>query len=199
MPTSLRSPRHPLLLLPLLLSACGASAGLTPVGTRPGGSGGTDAPLIAPRSLAAASSDDRALLAAVNAARGTGRDCGAAHYPAAAALTWDDRLAGAALSHSRDMAMHGYLGTEQDPEAAHLGSDGSTPQTRVTDSGYPWTRSGENVAAGYSAQTVVAAWLASPGHCANLMNADYTQTGVSELQNPDSRYRTFFTQVFATP
>lgn len=38
----------------------------------------------------------------------------------------------------------------------------------------------ENIAAGYgSIDSVVAGWLASDGHCANLMGASYTQIGMA--------------------
>jgi uncharacterized protein YkwD len=38
---------------------------------------------------------------------------------------------------------------------------------------------GENIAVGYpSASSVVAAWMASPGHRANILNPAYTRTGV---------------------
>ena len=37
-----------------------------------------------------------------------------------------------------------------------------------------WTTGGENIAAGYpTAEEVVAAWMSSPGHRANILNANY--------------------------
>ena len=51
---------------------------------------------------------------------------------------------------------------------------------RLGDAGYAgWTALGENIAAGQpSPEDVVAAWMASPGHRANILNPAYTEIGV---------------------
>ena len=51
---------------------------------------------------------------------------------------------------------------------------------RLEDAGYAeWRTLGENIAAGQpSAEDVVAAWMASPGHRANILNPAYTEIGV---------------------
>jgi uncharacterized protein YkwD len=46
-------------------------------------------------------------------------------------------------------------------------------------SAYPGGTWGENIAQGYgSAQSVVAAWMASPGHRANILNPAYHYMGL---------------------
>jgi uncharacterized protein YkwD len=92
--------------------------------------------------------------------------------PAAPPLAWNPALAGAALAHSRDMARQRYL--------AHHGKDGSTPASRVTATGYTWRLVGENIASGQpTPEDAVAGWLDSPGHCVNLMDPRFTETGAA--------------------
>ncbi len=128
----------------------------------------------------------------VNAARAERRMCGDAPYGPAEPLRLSTLLSEAASAHARDMAMRGYAG--------HDGSDGSRAGERISRTGYVWQAYGENVAAGQQdADAVVAAWLGSPDHCAGLMEANFTETGIAfalaPAQNPDI----YWTQVFATP
>jgi LPXTG-motif cell wall-anchored protein len=58
-----------------------------------------------------------------------------------------------------------------------------------------WSAWGENVAQGYSPEDVVTAWLASPGHRANIMTAGFTDIGVG-YNYADGRM--YSVQVFAT-
>ena len=76
---------------------------------------------------------------------------------------------------------------------SHTGSDGSDLRQRATRQGYLWSRLGENVAYGYTTPAgVVTGWLGSPGHCANIMNPDFTELGVG-------LHGTFWTQLFGRP
>jgi hypothetical protein len=50
-----------------------------------------------------------------------------------------------------------------------------------------------------AAAEVVNTWLASPGHCANLMNPRYSDMGVAYAVNPDSEKVIYWAQVFAAP
>jgi uncharacterized protein YkwD len=112
------------------------------------------------------------VLELVNAARTKPRRCGRRRLEAAPALTLSPALTEAASGHARDMAQHGSFD--------HRGSDGSQPAERVSRAGYRWRATGENIAAGQSsADTVVTAWLESPGHCANIMGPQFTQMGVA--------------------
>lgn len=58
-----------------------------------------------------------------------------------------------------------------------------------------WSRWAENVAAGYDYTTVVAAWLKSPGHYANIVNPQLTHIGVGIAYAASGR--AYFTQNFA--
>jgi uncharacterized protein YkwD len=74
------------------------------------------------------------------------------------------------------------------------------PARRATRAGYSWASVAENVAGGQTtAEEVVKTWLASPGHCANLMNPRYSESGVARATDPDSEHVVYWVQVFAAP
>ncbi|UTV30245.1 CAP domain-containing protein [Photobacterium atrarenae] len=132
------------------------------------------------------------MLAAVNAARAQARDCGGQMMPAVPALTWDYALEQAAFVHSSNMANYNFF--------SHTGLNGDSPSDRVTDQGYSWSATGENIAAGQKSITAVMdGWLKSPGHCKNIMSANFTQMGASSVTNSSAQYGIYWTQVFARP
>jgi uncharacterized protein YkwD len=134
----------------------------------------------------------RAILQQVNQARATPRNCGGQMFAAAAPLTWNARLAGSALAHSRDMAARNYF--------SHTSKGGNQAGVRAQHAGYRWQRIGENIAAGQgSAAQAVAGWLASPSHCPNIMNPHFTEMGAAYAVNPESDSLIYWTQVFGTP
>jgi uncharacterized protein YkwD len=82
----------------------------------------------------------------------------------------------------------------------HTGRDGSTPQQRIGATGYSWVEAGENLASGVmSADAVVAGWLQSPGHCANLMEPAYTEMGVAYAVNPRDAAGIYWALEFGRP
>jgi uncharacterized protein YkwD len=82
----------------------------------------------------------------------------------------------------------------------HAGKDGSEVGDRAKRQGYEWRRIGENIATGQgSAAQAVAGWLASPGHCANIMNPEFTESGAAYAVNTGSDTVIYWTQVFGTP
>jgi uncharacterized protein YkwD len=147
------------------------------------------APFAAPAPGAAASvSDD--VLQLVNAARRQGHVCGSVRYPPASPLRLSEPLTRAAQSHADDMLSKGYF--------EHAGSDGSTPAQRVAASGYRYRRVGENIALGpESAQEVVRGWLASPGHCQNIMDATFLDIGIAYAVSSSGQPRIYWVQDFA--
>ena len=96
-------------------------------------------------------------------------------------LKLDASLSSAALAHSRDMAVNNFFG--------HTSSNGNSLVNRLISAGYVnWTTGGENIAAGYpTAEEVVAAWMSSPGHRANILNANYREIGVGLFYQPDDQ------------
>ena len=124
----------------------------------------------------------------VNAARAVSRTCGTTRFPAAAPLAENAALGRAAVAHAADMATHNYF--------SHTGRTGSTPTTRAQAAGYHGV-AGENIAAGYpSIAAVMAGWLASPGHCSNIMSRSYQDIGVGSAHSAKSTYGTYWVQDF---
>jgi uncharacterized protein YkwD len=134
----------------------------------------------------------KAVLEFTNAARARDTICGERHFGPATPLEWNEELASAALAHSRDMATHNYF--------SHYEKDGSTVGDRAARAGYTWSRIGENIAAGQgSPEQVVAGWIKSPHHCANIMEPDFRQMGAAYYVDPTSDTVIYWTQVFGTP
>ena len=134
-------------------------------------------------------SASNALLAQVNAARAKPRLCGRQRFAAARPLTWNTALGTAAQRHSRAMANGNYF--------AHRDPNGDLPADRAWDAGYRGRQIGENIAAGQgSPSKAMAGWLASPGHCANLMNPMFTQVGAACVANANSDEGVYWTMLF---
>ena len=109
------------------------------------------------------------------------------------ALVLDTNLDETADKHSKDMAKRDYF--------SHTGKDGSKPWDRAKREGYESGTVGENIAAGYSsAKAVVDGWIASPGHRANMLNANYNEIGIGHYYEANDtgnvNYRHYWTQVF---
>lgn len=132
------------------------------------------------------------VLRLVNRARAQPRRCGDQGFAAAPPVRPNAVLERAAAAHAQDMARQGYL--------AHRARDGSNPGQRASRAGYRWQAVGENLASGaLSAQEVVAGWLRSPDHCANLMQPAFTEMGVAFAVNPDSEAGIYWAQTLARP
>jgi uncharacterized protein YkwD len=128
----------------------------------------------------------------INRARARSRNCGYKIFTPAGMVTWNPTLARAALEHSVDMATGDFV--------SHIGSDGSHVGERVRKLGYEWVIVGENISAGReSSEEVVAGWLKSPEHCENIMTAGYTEIGAACFHNKDTKNKTYWTVVFASP
>src|SRR5688572_14938104 len=131
------------------------------------------------------------VLELVNEARAQGRRCGTNYHAAATALTDSPQLRKAAQRHADDMARRKYFD--------HRGADGSQPRDRVQRAGYAPRLTGENIAfAPESAEEVVAGWLASPGHCANIMDSRFQHIGVG-LATGSGRGKIYWVQNFGAP
>ncbi|WP_416397034.1 CAP domain-containing protein [Allohahella sp. A8] len=140
------------------------------------------------------SDTDLEMLDAVNRARAVTRSCGSTNYNAVPALSWNCQLDTAANRHARDMVNHDFF--------SHTGSDGSSMGGRISAAGYNWSAAAENIAAGQSSVTAVMnGWLASDGHCRNIMSSSTTQLGVAlAIADPGTTaYGRYWVQNFARP
>ena len=132
------------------------------------------------------------LLDLANQARRQARQCGGQSFSAATPLAWNAALATAAEAHSRAMANGNFF--------SHLGEDGRTPGDRAELAGYDGTQTGENIAAALDTpRKVIDGWLASPGHCANLMNPRFRELGAAYAVDPQSDAGIYWTAMFGAP
>jgi uncharacterized protein YkwD len=107
------------------------------------------------------------------------------------ALTVNDALVHVAQAHTQDMADHDFFD--------HTGSDGRSPFQRIRDAGYDYRLAAENIAAGATTPAqVVALWMDSPGHRANILNCALRETGVGYVEDPGDKlnYGTYWVQIF---
>lgn len=87
--------------------------------------------------------------------------------------------------------------------AEHLGASGtfehSSSEWRSNAiSGAGWINSGENIAAGYRTPgDVMAGWMGSAGHRANILGSSYVGVGVGYAYVPGSPYGYYWVQIFA--
>ncbi len=125
-----------------------------------------------------------------NEARKVARNCGDTSHAAVGSLSAQTQLTEAAQGHAEDMARRDFFD--------HDNPDGTTATQRMRAAGYTGGRTGENIAAGQtSAQSVVDAWLNSPGHCRNIMNPGYTEIGIGYYRGGSSRH--YWVQNFGAP
>lgn len=130
----------------------------------------------------------------MNQQRAAGASCGSeGNFPATTPLRWQPNLVQAALRHSDDMQTGNFF--------SHTGSDGTSGGQRITAAGYTWRSWGENIAAGHATVSiVVAGWMASPGHCANVMKAGFTDIGVACVKGGSgNNFRTYWTMELGSP
>ncbi len=156
-------------------------------------------------------STKNAYLKAINDARAQQQDCGEEGIKAPVPpLKWNDALYKAAYEHDYDMSetdmnplSHNGSGTQNDWTAQVKNLEYSTFKDRIENNGYgAWSALGENIAAGDAVKTAknaVDAWLKSPGHCANLMNPNFTQVGMAHINKDGTHYINYWTQDFGKP
>lgn len=79
---------------------------------------------------------------------------------------------------------------------SHTRPNGTSFATAIREQGVSYKSSGENIAWGQrSPEEVVNAWMNSPGHRANIMNANFTRIGVGHYQNDSGT--NYWVQLFA--
>ena len=135
------------------------------------------------------------VLQRVNEARALGHDCDTkGNFGPAPPLTMNASLRCAARKHAADMSARNFFD--------HTNPDGETFDQRIERAGYgSYNQVGENIAGGSdldNAKTAVDGWLASDGHCANIMNANYTEFGAGAYEGTGD-LTFYWTQEFGRP
>lgn len=107
-------------------------------------------------------------------------------------LKRQDNLQSAARWMGEDMARAGYF--------SHTDSKGRSIDTRLPDHGYQnYHVIAENLAGGQKTpEQVVAAWMNSPGHRANILNPSVEEIGVAYVARADSPLKRYWVQEFGS-
>jgi uncharacterized protein YkwD len=125
--------------------------------------------------------DFATMFALVNEARSKQQQCGSKTMPPVAPVVYNAEIAKAAQAHAQDMADKNYFD--------HDSLDGRSFADRIRATNYSGDPAGENIASGFpTAQETLHGWLKSPGHCVNLMDAEFDTMGLGLAVQQDSRY-----------
>ncbi len=104
----------------------------------------------------------------------------------------NSQLSEAAARKAADMMARDYW--------AHVSPVGTQPWTFINEAGYSYRYAGENLARDFSdPDSVVKAWMASPSHRENLLNARYQDMGIAVVDGKlGGRETTLVVQMFGT-
>jgi len=97
-------------------------------------------------------------------------------------LSYNLRLAAAADFKAHDMVSRSYF--------SHTDPDGKYIWDKISEEGYkPYTVLGENLAVDFfSTEGLMAAWIESPTHRANILNADFKDQGIGVADGNGGKY-----------
>jgi uncharacterized protein YkwD len=108
------------------------------------------------------------------------------------ALRGDERLANIAREYSRRMAAGGFF--------SHVSPDGDNLVDRLQTARISYAMAGENLFmctnVSDPVERAVQSWMNSPGHRRNILNGEYTHTGIGVWKQGNTLH---FTQVFLRP
>lgn len=166
------------LLAGLLVAAAGAS---------PRAAGAT----YAPAKVTSSAKFEKRVLVLVNKVRAEGATCGNTKFGPRKPFKRSPKLAKASRRFAKQMGTQKFFN--------HTDPQGVTMVDRANAVQYKWRGLGENIAAGQKTpKAVVRGWLASPGHCLNLMGG-YRHLGVGHAKVDGSPYGIYWVQMFGTP
>lgn len=108
-------------------------------------------------------------------------------------LLLNTKLQHAAFLKGQDMSNLGYF--------AHESPTGVTPWYWFKQAGYTFLYAGENLAINYTESSDVEnAWMASPKHKENILNANFREIGIATVDGIyQNNSTTFIVQMFGTP
>jgi uncharacterized protein YkwD len=128
--------------------------------------------------------DAATVVARIDQLRGQPRRCGDRWLPIAGSLQWSDALQRSAQIYARELARRDLI--------SHQGEQSAGLRDRLHASGYRLISAGENLAAGpLDLDEALDHWLASAGHCENLMAPQFQELGLACVSAP-GRYGRFW-------
>lgn len=109
------------------------------------------------------------------------------------ALKYNDALSKAAYKKANNMFSEDYW--------AHISPSGKTPWDFILGENYRYTYAGENLAKDFQkSKSVVSAWMNSPTHKENIVNANYKEVGFAVVNGKlQGKETTLVVQMFGTP
>ncbi len=91
-------------------------------------------------------------------------------------LTFNDKLTQSAINKVKDLVENNYFN--------HSSEDGKTFSSWIKETGYEYSFIGENLAKDFSNnESIIKAWFKSPGHKENILNRNFTETGIAVYDN----------------
>jgi uncharacterized protein YkwD len=106
-------------------------------------------------------------------------------------LEWNEKLAAAALAHSRDMLEHHYFD--------HIDREGRSSFARINSAGIHWLALAENIAINRTVTAAEASLMDEPrfqkNHRGTILDPKYTDVGIGMVQAPNGDL--YITQDFA--
>ncbi len=129
-----------------------------------------------PAAVPATTAEQQEFITLINATRSQPRNCGSTAMPAVGPVTLEPRLIAAAQAHAKDMGVNDFF--------SHTGTGGTTAASRLAATGYKALTVGENITREMmNVPQAIAAWLQSPGHCKNIMEASAVHMGLGKYLN----------------
>jgi uncharacterized protein YkwD len=90
-------------------------------------------------------------------------------------LTYNPQLQAAAEAKAKDMLDRDYFD--------HIAPGGKTPWNFIDQTGYSYTKAGENLAIDFkNVAGPIPAWMDSPTHRANILKAEYKEIGIARMK-----------------
>ena len=108
-------------------------------------------------------------------------------------LAMNPLLTQAAELKAKDMAERGYF--------SHISPEGNKPWVWFDKVGYSYSYAGENLAINFTdSEDVTHAWITSKAHRENLVNSNFTETGIGTAEGMyENKPTTFVVQFFGSP
>jgi uncharacterized protein YkwD len=87
--------------------------------------------------------------------------------------------------HENSLLDHSAQGWSNTMVATRSFTHGADFAARISGVGFNWSSAGENIATGFrTPRDVVNAWMASTGHCQNILSPSYSYVGTGVNRHP---------------
>lgn len=107
-------------------------------------------------------------------------------------LTRNARLDASAKAKCLHMVENGYW--------SHYAPDGTPPWLFITKQGYGYSTAGENLAKDFATSSgIVRGWMSSQGHKDNILNTQFTESGMAGCNTTENETTISIVQHFAKP